>query len=325
MGLRQATLALMALLLGAGPALADESALNKEGYWLVGRGDAESTSCMASTSAEDGTMLLIQVQPGHFDFVVGKDRAMRRAKAGVLIVDGVRFAFAPDYSDDRKTLFFEDPGARALTAVKSAREVIVEVEGRELLNIVVADTGLAGALDATAACAEGKSGWWGPGVAAESRSEGPTPNKAADGIVMNKEGLWGIAVSSEPGVCIAQARVDDHRRLQVLAAIGLLGLAVGTDGEDLPRGRKGKVETDVGAFAFKPQYGADSYMASAEALAADQLAGLRRAQWIKVSVDGRPLVDVALAGSGFPEVLDDVAACSRGEKGWWNEPAKPAS
>lgn len=325
MGLRQVIVALAALLLGAGPAAADDSALSKEVFWVVGRGDAESTSCMASIHGKDGTMLLIQIQPGHFDFVVGKKRPMRPAKVGVLLIDGERFVFAPDYTDDRKSLFFEDPGARALAAVRSARAVSVEVDGRELLNFSIENTGLDAALDATTACSEGKSGWWGPGVGAEGRSEGPTPNKAADGVVMNKEGVWGIAAGPDPGVCVAQARVGERRHLQLLAAIGRLGLAVGTDGHDLPRGRKGKVETDIEAFAFEPQYGADSYMASAEPLEAEQLAGLRRAQWIKVSVDGRPLIDAALDGSGFPELLDAVAACSRGEKGWWGEGAKPAS
>ena len=322
MGLRWMISLVVAMVLIAGPAAADDSAFNKEGFWNVGRGDADAKGCMASASAKDGTMLLIRVAPGHVDFVVGKDRPMRAGKEGVLAIDDRRFGFAPDYTDKRDMLFFEDSGAQAFAAARSARHVMMQVDGRNLLDISLENTGVEGALDAVVACAEGKSGWWGPGVGAESLSDGPTPNKAADGIVMNKEGVWGVATGSEPGVCVAQARADEHRHLQVLAAMGQLGLAVGTDGEDLPRGRKGKVETDVGTFAFRPQYGADSYMASAEPLAREDLAGLRRAQWIKVAVDGRLLVDAALEGSGFPELLDAVAACSRGEAGWWGDGAK---
>lgn len=309
-------------LLASGAARADDSGLNKEGFWLVGRGDADAESCVASTHAEDGTMLLIQVAPGHVDFVVGKERPMRAGRKGVLTIDDRRFDFAPDYADKRDMLFFEDPGAEALAAVRTARRVAVHVDGREMLNISVENTGLDGALDAVAACSQGKSGWWGPGVGAEKASDGPVPNKSADNLVYNKEGVWAVAVGEEPGVCVAQATVADHRHLQVLGALGRLGLAVGSDGEDLPRGRKGRVETDVSAFAFKPQYGADSYMASAEPLAGEQLADLRRAQWVKISVDGRPLVDAALDGSGFAELLDSVAACSRGQAGWWGAGAK---
>jgi hypothetical protein len=44
-----------------------------------------------------------------------------------------------------------------------------------------------------------------------------------------------------------------------------------------------------------------------------------------VTVDDRELVDASLEASGFAELLDSVAACSRGEKGWWSEGAAPAS
>jgi hypothetical protein len=150
------------------------------------------------------------------------------------------------------------------------------------------------------------------------------PNQAAGGLVLNKEGIWGIAVGERPGICVAQAAVDDHRHLQVLAAVGQPGLAVGSDGEDLPRGRKGRVETDAGAFGFSPQYGADSYVASAEPLDGPALDVLRRAKWLRVNVDRHRLVDVSLEDSGFVELLDAVGACSRGEKGWWGEGAEPA-
>lgn len=312
------------LMLGATPAVADDSGRNKEGFWTVGRGDAASKSCMASVNAEDKTMLLIQVEPGHIDFVVGKPRPMRRGKKAVLIIDDRRFEFAPDYTDKRDMLFFADPGAQALAAVRLARHVTVEVDGRELLDVSLEDTGLQGVLDAVVACSNGKSGWWGPGVGAERLAEGPVPNKAADGLVYNKEGLWAVAVSEDPGVCVAQATVAGSRHLQLLAAGGQLGLAVGSDGADLPRGRKGLVKTDASTFNFEPQYGADSYMAAAQPFDARALVVLRRAKWLRVSVDGRELVDVALEGSGFAEVLDAVAACSRSEKGWWGEGAKPA-
>ncbi len=76
------------------------------------------------------------------------------------------------------------------------------------------------------------------------------------------------------------------------------------------------------AFDFKPQYGADSYMAADQPFDSQALFALRRAKWLRVSVDGRELVDAALEGSGFAEVLDAAAACSAGKSGWWGEGAK---
>lgn len=321
MTLRGIILGCILLILSASAAAADESALNKEGYWLVGRGDAESTSCIASTNAEDGTMLLIQVQPGHFDFIVGKDRAMRKSKAGVLIVDGARFAFAPDYSDDRKTLFFEDPGARAITAVKSARQVIVEVEGHELLNIVVADTGLAGALDATAACAEGKSGWWGPGVVAQPAQ--PKPD-AEQPMAMHKGGVWQMESGVEPGVCSAAAPLADGFAFVLVAADGQMSFGIGAP-KAMKRGRKGRVETDKYSFDFTPGYDGKDYMFAKENLDAQAQFALRRATSVFIYIDDKPLIDMGFEDFTHAEIMDDLAACSRGEKGWWSGPPKPAN
>jgi hypothetical protein len=314
-----AILAAAALLLAAAPAAADDSARNKEGFWTVGRGDAEAKGCMASIMAKDDTMLLIQVAPGHVDFVVGAKKKMRPGKKGVLTIGADSFAFEPDYLNDRTMMFFEDVNGRGLAAIRQAHGVTVQVDGRQLLDVSVENTGLAGALDAVIACSNGKSGWWGPGVGAERIADGPVPDKAADGPVLNKEGVWGLAVSKEPGICVAQAAVGDHRHLQILAAGGRMGLAVGSDGEDLPRGRKGRVETDAYAFDFKPTYGADSFVAADQPFDSRALSALARAKWIRVTVDGRELVDISLEGTGFAELLTSVAACSRGEKGWWGE------
>ena len=87
----------------------------------------------------------------------------------------------------------------------------------------------------------------------------------------------------------------------------------------------GRGDADGHRYDFKPQYGADSYMASATPFDDETLRALREARWIRVIVDGRELVDVNLEGSGFPDVLTSVAACSRGEKGWWGQGAKPVT
>lgn len=49
---------------------------------------------------------------------------------------------------------------------------------------------------------------------------------------------------------------------------------------------------------------------------------LRGARDLRVSVNGKAAADVSVEGTGLPAVLDDLAACSLGEKGWWGEGAK---
>lgn len=313
---------ILALAFATSAAAEDDSALNKEGFWTVGRGDAGAKGCMASLTARDDTMLLIQVAPGHVDFVVGKPKPMRRGKKGVIAIGEQTFDFAPDYTDRGDLLFFEDVNGRGLAAIRSAASVVVRVDGRKILDMGIEDTGVEGALDATVACSEGKSGWWGPGVGAERISEGPVPNKLTDAVVYSENGRWGVAAGPEPGVCVAQGKVDQQRHLQILAAFGQLGLAVGTDGVDLPRGSKGRVETDAYTFDFNPEYGADSYMAADKPFDPKAIEALGRAKWVRVSVDGKPLVDAALEGSGFADVLRSVAACSHSEAGWWGPGAK---
>lgn len=321
--------ALAALLFAAAPAAADDSALNKEGFWTVGRGEPESRYCLASIRTKAGAMLLLGAEKGEVTLAVGAKKPMRRGKKGVLTTEAYSFEFEPSYNDEGDTLFLSDRhadslNARALAALRLAGAVAVMVDGRTVLDAKVEDTGLEGALDAVVACSNGKSGWWGPGVGAERIADGPVPNKAADALVYNKEGVWSVAVTEDPGICVAQAAVSEHRYLQILADVGQVGLAVGSDGEDLPRGRKGRVEIDAYAFDFKPQYGADSYVAADQPFDSKALSALARAKWIRVTVDRRELVDVSLEGTGFAEVLDSVAACSRSEKGWWGEGALAA-
>jgi hypothetical protein len=147
----------------------------------------------------------------------------------------------------------------------------------------------------------------------------PTERPAA-GPVTDKDGVWDIAVGKTAGVCFAQAAVDDSTYLQLLAVQGRVGLAVGSDGP-LPQGHKGRIQTDAYAFDFAAGYGSPRYMSSDGPFDAGAVVALQRAKWIRVEVDGQVLLNASLEGSGFPDVLDSVAACSRGEKGWWGEGA----
>ena len=150
---------------------------------------------------------------------------------------------------------------------------------------------------------------------------GPRPDHQTGPVVPNKEGVWGLAVDSAPGVCVAEARPDDRLRIQLLAAGGRIGLALASD-SDMPRGRAGRVQTDAYGFDFTPSYGGARYLTSQAPFDRAAVEALRRAKWLRVSVDSRQLLDIDVTGTGFAEVLDSVAACSRGEKGWWGKGAR---
>ena len=234
--------ALMATFLAAGPAFADDSALNREGFWTVGRGDAEAKGCMASINAGETAMLLIQVAPGHIDFVVGTKKPMRNGKQGVLIVGDRRFDFQPAYGDKRDLMFLEDVGGAALSAMREARWVSVMVDGREVVAVSLEKTGVEGALDAAVACSEGKSGWWGPGIGAAVAAADDAGEPTQESRLVYKEpgGVWGIV--TEDTYCIAQAAAPDNRFIQLLAiSNGQVGLAIGARGERLPKARKVRV------------------------------------------------------------------------------------
>jgi hypothetical protein len=44
---------------------------------------------------------------------------------------------------------------------------------------------------------------------------------------------------------------------------------------------------------------------------------LKATKGLALLIDGKALVDLDLSGTGFPKILDELAACSRGETGWW--------
>lgn len=318
--------ALLATLFAAGSALADDSAVNKEGFWTVGRGDAEAESCVASINVGETAILFIQVAPGHIDFVVGTKTPMRKGKHGVLVVGDQRFEFAPAYGDKRDLMFIEDVRGRAVAAARKASWVSVMVDGREVLAVKLDNTGVEGALDAVVACSEGKSGWWGPGVGAAVAEAGSRDEPTQDSRLVYKEpgGVWGIL--AEGAYCIAQAAAPDDRYIQLLAVPGKVGLAIGSKGERLPKARKVRVETDSYKFEFRPEYTEQaSYLNSADPLDAADAFALRRAKSLRMTIDGRDVIDVDFEGDSFAEAMDAVTACSRGETGWWGEGAKPAS
>lgn len=321
MGLRQVIVAFAALLLGAGPAAADDSALNKEGFWTVGRGDAKSETCMASLPTKAGPMLLLQAVSGEVTLVVGTQAPMRRGKKGVITTESYSFEFQPAYNDARDLVFSESSlDARAQAALKLANGVAVGVDGRELLNANLQGTGIENALEAVIACSKGEAGWWGPGVAAPpvvaTKENDPGTERP-----LHKDGLWTLAADGDG--CSAAVPIEGGGALVLIAANGGRDIMVGAGAAaTFKRGRKGRLETDGYRLDFKPTYDGDDYLQLDRFLDSDGFLALRRATSLRITIDGREEVNVALDGSGFPDVFASLQACGRGETGWWGDGAK---
>jgi len=321
MGLRQVMVAFAALLLGAGPAAADDSALNKEGFWTVGRGSAESETCMASLPTKAGSMLLLQAVSGEVGLVVGTKAPMRRGKAGVLRTEAYSFDFEPDYNEARDLVFSKASlDARALAALKLASGVAVGVDGRELLSANLQGTGVENALDAVIACSKGERGWWGPGVEVQP-VVATEENDPGTERPRHKDGLWTLAADED--ACTAAVPIEGGGALILIAGNGGRDIMVAAGAATtFKRGRKGRFEVEGYRLDFKPIYDGDDYLQLDRFLGSDGFLALRRATSLRLTIDGREEVNVALEGSGFQDVFASLQACARGEKGWWGEGAK---
>lgn len=324
--LKRVILALVAAAICAGPALADDSGLNPEGFWTVGRGDADSGSCVASLSNSSGGIFALTAMDGAVTISVLTPKPMRAGKTGMLSTEAYAFEFEPALNEARDLLSFDDfLNDRALAALRLARQLSVRLDKRAVFTADVAATGMDNALDAVVACSQGQKGWWGPGVEPaqleRTRATLKASLQASAGPVTNAEGYWAVQADDSPGVCIARGRDADGREIRFLAAMGKVGMAI--LGKGLPAGRTGLVETDGGRFAFKPGLDGREYLYFQDPMEAVDLETLRQAKELRISVDGRTVTDMGeLDAGGFAGMLDAVAACSRSEKGWWGEGAK---
>lgn len=318
--MRQVLVVFACVLLAAGPAAADDSARNREGFWTVGRGDAKSEVCMASLSTKSGDIFMLRAVAGEVGFAVGAERPMRRGAKATIATEVYSFDFAPSFNDRRDMLYFDGSmNDRALAALRLARGLGVTVDGRTVLDANVEGTGLENALDAVIACSKGERGWWGPGVetppivATKENDPGAEPP-------LHKDGVWSLAAHGDG--CAATVRMEAGGALVLLAENGGHDIMVGAGGGNpFKRGRKGRLETDAYALDFKPVYDGDDYMQLDAFLDGRSLLALRRAKSLRITVDGREEVNAIVEGTGLPEVITSLEACGRGEKGWWGEGA----
>lgn len=297
-----------AVLVAGGPAHAapEDAVMNKEGFWGI---DVDGGGCAASMTLQGGSVFLLRAVDGNVTFGLFSRMALPRGKTGRIETEAYGVDFEPSYGEDATTLYYKgDLDARALAALRLARQVRVLTDGRMVASMTFEGTGFESALDGVTACSKGESGWWGKGAGAEPA------------VAEHKDGLWRMMADNEHGICTALVAVDETYAFALIAGGGQIGFSVVGD-EPFKRGRKGRFETDKYSFDFKPAYDGDVLL-SEKSLDSQAQFALRRAKTALISIDGKTVVDMALEGSGHDQIMDDVAACARGETGWWGDGLK---
>ncbi|MBU1375559.1 MAG: hypothetical protein KKE02_00920 [Alphaproteobacteria bacterium] len=307
-------LALTALLVAPTPAAAavKDMVMNKEGYWGI---DVDNGACAASMTLQGGAVFLLRAVDGGVTFALFGRTPLVRGKTGRIETEAYGVDFKPSYGEDATALYYNgELDARALAALRLARQVRILTDGRAVASMTFEGTGFESALDGVIACSKGESGWWGKGVQQTA--------EAAPEMPFNKEGVWSMRADDEmPGVCSAVAEVEGGLAFVLVAADGKVGFGVGSN-QPLKRGRKAVFATEAYSFEFRPDYQGKDYFAGDNFLDSQAMFTLRRAKQVRITVDGREVLSMVLEGSGHAEVLTDLVACSRGEKGWWGAGAK---
>ena len=305
-----ATLAMLTALVAMSAAAAPKDAVfNKAGVWGI---DVDHGSCAASMTLKDGATFLLRGTAGQVDLAYFARHKLPVGKTARIETEAHGFDFAPGYTDGDDGIYTADHlSARDVAALRLAGRLRVLADDKLVVAITLDGTGFEEALDGLIDCSNGRAGWWGKGVQVAEAEPAPAPEP-----VLNKEGLWSLSVLDGGTGCGAVANIDEHTRLMLLAAAGRVGLAVQSDAP-LPQGKKGRVETGAYKFDFVPGYGGSRYFASEQPFDSQALFALRRAGGVRVSVDGKLVLEASFEGSGLPELITSLIDCSKGEKGWW--------
>ncbi|PZQ54225.1 MAG: hypothetical protein DI570_23285 [Phenylobacterium zucineum] len=293
--------------------------MNKEGFWGI---DVDGGACAASMMLQGGTTFLLRAQDGSVTVALFSAAALPKGKTLRLAADDKTIDLPASFGEGRTVVFQDgelDPAA--IAGLRAARQLRVLVDDRQVAAMALEGTGFAGAIDGVVACSKGEAGWWGKGVQVAAAAP------ATDDLVYNKEDAWALIPFASPrDGCIAQAAIGDGAQFLHFVQRGeAVALAVASTGKPLRRGRKGVLDLGGERFEFAPIYqDGNTYMTVDGALVGEPMEALRASKGLSVLIDGKPFVEVSLEGSGFPLILDELAACARGEQGWWTANAEPA-
>lgn len=304
-------LAALAALMMAAPAQAAPMPVHP--YWTVEPTDS-GDGCIAALKVDAETTFMVLARKSGVGFGAGFEKPMRPGRQAKLAVDGRDIVFEPDYGAQRDVVF--RPGvlsAPDLAGLAATRSLELSVDGELLLRHNMAERGLDEAVAAVQACARGETGFWTPAA---------DDDQGAVETVLHAGGLW--SMYPEKGMCVAGAMLENGLMLQLLQQGGLtVGVGDPTDGK-LHRGRRGEVRTDQGSFVFTPHYESPSYVVAEHLLTDAQVGLLRSTRTLEISIDGKVIADAAFDdGQGYPEIIDDVAACAAGRTGWWTKAGTP--
>jgi S1-C subfamily serine protease len=315
--------AIFALCVGPAPAFsaAKDAVLNKEGYWGI---DVDSGACAASMTLQGGSTFLLRAKDGRLTFGLFARAPLTPAKTGRIETEAYGVDFVPSYTSDGATMFFKnDLDARAIAALRLARQVRILADGRPVAAMTFEGTGFEGALDGVVACSMGKAGWWGPGVGGKPAAVARiAPAWAGDKAVLNKEGVWSLGANGDR--CYASAPLKGGGWFVLMGQAGRLSFAVGLD-RPPKSGRRGSFQTEAYAFDFEPSYSKDGALFFRDWFGENAVAALRLARDLRISVDGRQVMEAHVQGTGLDGVLDALSRCSAGGTGWWGAGATLAS
>jgi S1-C subfamily serine protease len=314
--------AIFAVCVSPAPAFsaAKDAVLNKEGYWGI---DVDSGACAASMTLQGGSTFLLRAKDGRLTFGLFARAPMTLAKAGRIETEAYGVDFVPSYTNNGATMFFKnDLDARAIAALRLARQVRILADGRPVAAMTFEGTGFEGALDGVIACSKGQTGWWGPGVGGKPAAAKRPPGGIGEKAVLNKEGIW--LVGPDGDKCFASAPLKVGGWFMLKAETGQLSFGIGLD-HPPQQGQRGSFQTEAYAFDFQPSYTKEGLLYSRQPFGQNALAALRLARDLRVSVDGREVMGVHLQGTGLDGVLDALTQCSAGRTGWWGAGAKLAS
>jgi hypothetical protein len=316
--------AMLAICAAPGPAFpaAKDGIYNKEGYWRIDA-DQGRGSCNATMTLQGGSFFVLRAVKGGrltFGLMSGRNAAIVRAQAGRIETEAYGVDFRPSYTPDALVMFSKDDlDARAIAALRLARQVRLLADGQTVASMTFEGTGFESALDGVLACSRGQAGWWGAGLGA-ARAENDSATQRVDPRgVLNKEGVWTVGADGEK--CFGSAPLKSGGEFILMGDAGRLGFGVGL--RQPPRqGRQGAFQTEAYSFDFRPSYTKDGMLYMEDYIGQNGLAALRLARDLRITVDGREMMQAHVEGTGLDGVLDAVLQCSRGRSGWWGQGAK---
>lgn len=139
---------------------------------------------------------------------------------------------------------------------------------------------------------------------------------------LNPQRAWFVEAVPNTGFCGAA----NFGKPASFAFIGIEGGQTFTvTGEGIPKGQTAALVADGHVFTFTPEYPREGQLAFFDLIPEADLAAIRNAEFVELTIDDKPVMRVVGKASGLSEVLDALAACSLGESGWWGKgaPQKP--